>query len=130
MNFNLTFTDPPPAVQQARLAMSRLEGYLFAVIGPLDASCDLSSLTFAFLDLEDVYPPYRPLQRPVEPSADPRADLDLAIRLLIAASTSTGTAVDTLRYAFAVRYLRELETSPYLGPRTDGGAALWSDPWQ
>lgn len=128
MNFDLTFTDPPPVVQQARLAMARLERHLFAAIGPLDPSCDQSSLAFAFLDLEDVYPPYRPLPLPVEASEDPRADLDLAIQLLTGASASAGTAVDTLRYAYAIRYLRELDGSPYLVPRTDDGAAWRADP--
>lgn len=125
MNPELTFTDPSPDVQRARLAMARLEQHLLAVIGPLDPDCDLSILAFAFLALEDIYPPYTPLPDGVEASLDPRADLLLAVHHLNAAAERAGSASEVLRYAYAIRDLRELAGSRNLRAPQSG-----RDDWQ
>lgn len=111
MNPELTFTEPPPDVQRARLAMARLEQHLLAVIDPLDPDCDLSTLAFAFLALEDIYPPYTPLPEGIEASIDPRADLLIAVHHLNVAAERAGSATEVLRFAYAIRDLRELAGS-------------------
>ena len=117
MNPYLTFSDPPPDVQRARLAMARLEQHLLAVIDPLDPTCDLTSLAFAFLSLEDIHPPYPPLPDGIAPSPDPRADLVLAVHHLRAAAENAGSAAEILRYAYTVRDLHELTGSRHLARR-------------
>lgn len=122
MNFHLTFADPPPLVQQARLAMARLQQHLVETLDPLDPSCDLSSLAFAFLELEAVHPPYTPLPVHAEASVDPREDYDLAVCALIEAMRSADRVVDKVRFALAIRLLLELQDSPPIGPRSSDGA--------
>lgn len=114
MTHNLFFSTPPQPVQRARLAMARLEAHLAAVIDPMAPDPELTSVAFAFMALEDVHPPYPPLPADLEPSADAAADLDAAIAALGAAGETAASVVDILRYAYAIRDLREITDSPYL----------------
>jgi hypothetical protein len=115
------FTDPSTAINQARYAIARLQRHLAQAVGAIDASADLSSIAFAILTLESVHPPYPPLSGDVV-SEDPAADLDAAIAALLRASGEAPTARETLRFAYVIRDLRELENSPYLVARH--GAAV------
>lgn len=131
MNQNLTFTTPPAPVQQARLAMARLEAHLAQVIDPMAPDPELTSIAFAFMALEDLHPPYPPLPADLAPSVDAAADLDLAIAALGEAGEEATNAVDILRYAYTIRDLRELTDSSYLTFRLhgDGASCDWESDW-
>lgn len=103
------FTEPPPEVQAARLALARLERGLHRNSDPLAPSVELDCVAMAFLALEAVTPPYPPLP-PVEPSADPATDLTEALARLAEAGADADSAAAKLRYAFAARDLTELDT--------------------
>jgi hypothetical protein len=90
-------------------------------LDPLDPSCDLSSLAFAFLELETVHPPYTPLPSGIAASADPAEDYFVALEALTAAMRSARSAVDAVRFALTIRLLRELEDSPAIGAASGQG---------
>ena len=117
---HFTFTTPSASITTARHALSGLQHHLGRVVGKLDATSDLSALAFAILTLETVNPPYPPLDDPDHASADPRVLLTAAIDALKAASLEADTARETLRLAYVIRDLRELEASPYLDLTSDG----------
>lgn len=110
MDVQLTFTTPPVSMQQARLAMARLQRHLATVIGPLDPCTDLTGMAMAFMSLDGVYPAYEPLPRDIPPSADPQVDLDTAIAALWVAMAEGSTAADKLRYARTIRDLHDLDS--------------------
>ncbi len=109
-----TFTIPSAHITAAREAMVRLHRHLGHVVGALDATGDLSALAFAVLTLETVNPPYPPLHLDLPTRSGPTADLRAAIQALQTASVEADTARETLRLAYVIRDLRELEDSPYL----------------
>ena len=123
MNFDLTFTDPPPVVQQARLAMARLERHLsprsarWTPLRSVQPGVRVPRPRGRLPALHAAAPARRGLRgsqsRPR--SRDPAADRRLGV--------GGHPLVDTLRYAYVIRYLRELDGSPYLVPRTDDGVA-------
>lgn len=113
----IRFTEPGPQIAEARHAIARLQRHLAHTIGPLDASCDLSSLALAAMSLESVHPPYPPLPPDIGASLDLRVDLDDAIAALLKASAAAETARETLRLAYVIRDLREIEHSPHLAVR-------------
>lgn len=117
---HFTFTTPSDSITTARHALSALHHHLGRVVGELDATSDLSALAFATLTLETVNPPYPPVDDPDQASADPRALLTAAIDALKTASIEADTARETLRLAYVIRDLRELEASPYLDLTADG----------
>ncbi|MGQ0631613.1 MAG: hypothetical protein ACT4P1_11255 [Sporichthyaceae bacterium] len=108
------FTEPSDAISEARFAIARLQRHLAHAVGPLDACADLSSVAFAVLSLESIRPRYPPLPPDIAPSIEPRADLDIAVAALLHASADATTARETLRFAYVIRDLREVENSPYL----------------
>lgn len=111
------FTEPSGQITEARHAIARLQRHLAHAVGPFDASTDLSSLALAAMSLESIHPPYPPLPPDIGASLDPRADLDAAIAVLLQASAAAGTARETLRFAYVIRDLREVEHSPHLAVR-------------
>lgn len=131
MTPDLAFTTPSAHITAAREALTRLHHHLARVVGPLDPTTDLTTLAFANLTLETVNPPYPPLAAESFPdlgaALQPRADLAAAIAALKAASFDADTARETLRLAYVITDLRELENSPYLDATIHGdrGTQTW-----
>jgi hypothetical protein len=108
------FTRPSDAIVVARVAIARLQMHFEDAVDSFDESADVTSLLLAWLSLETIDPPYPPLPLDLTPSVDPRADLEAAITALLQLSAEATTARETLRFAYVVRDLREVENSPYL----------------
>ena len=123
------FTDPPARVQQARIAMARAESRIALEFGPLDPACNTTAIGMAFMNLEDVYPPYPPLLD-IDPSPDPRADIAAAIRLLGQATAEAERVADIVRYAATICDLYDLDLLAD-GPsdQVDPGTGGWSGQW-
>lgn len=107
------FTTPSPEINTARFAIARLQRHFEDVVDPCGPTDELGCLTFSELTVEDVFPPYPPLPPALGP-CDPRADLAAAVAALLAASSAAGDVREILRFAYAVRDLRELESSTHL----------------
>lgn len=119
------FTDPPACVQQARIAMARAETRIALDFGPLVPECNTTGIGMAFMNLEDVYPPYPPLLD-IDPSPDPRADIAVAIRLLGQATAEADRVADIVRYAATICDLYDLDL---LADEVDPGTGGWSGQW-
>lgn len=102
------FTDPPAAVQQARLALARAQRRLALDEHALDPCCDLTGIGLASLSLEALHPTYPPLAE-VDISADAQADIADAIRLLAVAITEADDAAEVARYAATIADLSGLD---------------------
>lgn len=103
-----TFTDPPAAVQQARIALARAQRRLALDEHALDPCCDLTGIGLAFLSLEALHPAYPPLAE-IDISADVQADIAEAIRLLALAITEADSAAEVARYAATIADLSDLD---------------------
>lgn len=131
MTPDLAFTTPSAHITAARKALARLQHHLDRAVGPLDPTTDLTTLAFANLTLETVNPPHPPLDADLllelGAPTEPRADLAAAIAALKAASFDADTARETLRLAYVITDLRELENSPYLDAtvHSDRGTQTW-----
>lgn len=119
------FTDPPACVQQARIAMARAESRIARDFEPLVPECNSTGIGMAFMNLEDVYPPYPPLLD-IDPSPDPRADIAAAIRLLGRASAEADRVADIVRYAATICDLYDLDL---LADQADPDTGGWSGQW-
>ena len=119
------FTDPPACVQQARIAMARAETRIALEFEPLDPECNSTAIGMAFMNLEDVYPPYPPLLD-IAPSPDPRADIAAAIRLLGQATAEADRVADIVRYAATICDLCDLDL---LADQADPDTGGWSGQW-
>ena len=83
------------------------------------------AIGMAFMNLEDVYPPYPPLLD-VDPSPDPRADIAAAIRLLGQATAEAHRVADIVRYPATICDLYDLDLlADQVDPRTGGWSGQW-----